>query len=300
MEFEMRYKSFPKIVQKFLNEYDVQKIKEYMFTNDEINYKCTYDGSTVLMMLCMYSHAYNTFTHRHIPHVIEKIKWLFLQGVDINTQNTLGYTALMLAAAFSSDKIIIEQRRYYPSNINRYMQFLIGKYLNDTFLYCKSSEKIVKLLTEYGADPNIFSENGMSALIIASQLSGRSSSVNTVKILLDSGANPNGRKIGGHTALMMTTYTCSGENDVFKILLDAGADPNIQDDIGYTALMLAVWCHNRYVTEDECSLYKIVQTLLIGGADPNIQDNDGNTALFYADGDNNIRSLFEKYSIKMK
>ena len=115
-----------------------------------------------------------------------------------------------------------------------------------------------KLLLEFGGDPNI-STPDWSLLPWALYQSKE----NIVRDLLIYGADPNLVMTNGVIALR---YAC--EKDVkpslIQDLLNYGADPNLKDARGETALPLA--CANNKV--------EIVSILLAGGADPNLAGKD--------------------------
>ena len=171
--------SFPHHVQEFLLEDNLEKIGNHIDTK-YINLHYGDDKWTVLMMICRYlkrsenvnknilSTIKNFFKKIdynviHIPYGIEKIEWLLERGADPNKQNDIGYTALMLAARFSSSE-----------------------------RGC-SSEKTVEILLNKGADPNKQKKDGWTALMLAARNSSPErgeSSEKTVEILLEKGADP--------------------------------------------------------------------------------------------------------------
>jgi len=79
--------------------------------------------------------------------------------------------------------------------------------------------------------------------MFASRYSNEASSNEIVEILLNAGANVNDQAVDGWTALMMASRNSDSKsnNKTVQILLNAGADPNIQDKDGRTALMHAVY-----------------------------------------------------------
>jgi len=300
--FQNRLSSFTCGVQDFLREREVSNIGTHI-KDDDVNSTCTYDGKTVLMMVCMYSHTYNPLQYSYyIPHAVEKIKWLLTEGgADPNKQNRDGSTALMMAACYSKHvkifkgKYFMEKFEKYKirpveQKINRNLSLMIVNYLDkDSCIGCKSSEKIVKILLDSGADPNKQSKAGQTALMLAAHNSSPergTSSEKTVKILLKAGADPNKQDTEcGSTALMMAAGDSSSERGTssektVKILLKAGADPNKQDTVcGWTALMYAA----RYSSPERgTSSEKTVEILLEAGADPNKQNRYGVTALMMA------------------
>jgi len=261
MCFQNRFSSFPCGVQDFLKEREVSNIGTHI-KDDEVDSKCTYDGITILMMVCMYSHAYNPLQYSyHIPHVVEKVKWLLSKGADVNIKNHYGWTALMIAACYSKPVKIFKGKcfmkkfedykiRPVEQKINHNLSLMIVNYLNkDDCIEYKSSEKIVKILLKGGADPNKQQEDGWSALMYAARYSSPergTSSEKTVKILLEAGADPNKQSEDGCTALMYAARDSSPEKGksserTVEMLLKAGADPNKQSEGGWTALMYVAY-----------------------------------------------------------
>ena len=129
-------------------------------------------------------------------------------------------------------------------------------------------QQIVELLLEKQVDPNIQnSENGVTPLILASQFGH----YQVVEILLQKGADPNIRDNEGFTALILASE--NNHQQVLELLLEKEVDPNIQNSKnGCTGLIQA----------SQEGHYQVVEILLKKGADPNIHDNDGWTALIVA------------------
>jgi len=300
MYFQDQLSSFPCGVQDFLKEHEVTNIGIHIKDVD-VNNKCTYDGTTILMMVCMYSHAYDPLRYSYyIPCAVEKVKWLLSKGADPNIQDTVGgWTALMYAARHSKPVKIYKGKRFMEKfesynihpieqKINHKLSLMIVNYLDkDISIEFKSSEKIVEILLGAEADPNIQDEYGWTALMYAAGYSSPErgiSSEKTVKILLEAGADPNKQNRYRSTALMMAACYSSSERGTssertVEILLKAGADPNKQDKDGKTVLMMAA---RNSSPERGTSSERTVEILLEGGVDPNLQDNNGWAALMYA------------------
>ena len=62
-----------------------------------------------------------------------------------------------------------------------------------------------------------------------------------MKILLDAGANPNVHSYMGQTALMAVSNPYSSPLEKLRLLIAARADVNAQDNDGHTALMFAMY-----------------------------------------------------------
>jgi len=299
-QFQTQLSSFTCGVQNFLREHEVSNIGTHI-KDDDINSTCTYDGTTILMMVCMYSHTYDPLQYSYrIPHAVEKLKWLLSKGADPNTQYKGELTALMMAAYYSKPVKIFkgkcfmkkfEKYNIHPveQRINNKLSLMIVKYLDkDSYIEIKSSEKIVKMLLEAGADPNKQTECGWTALIFAARYSSPergTSSEKTVKMLLASGADPNKQDtVGGCTALMHAARNSSPERGesserTVQMLLKAGVDPNKQNRDGWTALMLAVVYSSPKIGK---SSDRTVKILLKYKANPNKQNRFGWTALMLA------------------
>ena len=87
---------------------------------------------------------------------------------------------------------------------------------------------------EQGADPDLRSQDGNTALMIAAD----KGVLNTVTELMRHGADINVRNKAGKTALMIAAGP-SSQFRVAKVLLDSGASVSVTDETGETALTLA-------------------------------------------------------------
>tara|TARA_B110000977_G_C11063825_1_gene487012 strand:+ start:1305 stop:2207 length:903 start_codon:yes stop_codon:yes gene_type:complete len=97
----------------------------------------------------------------------------------------------------------------------------------------KGRDKIVRLLLDSKAKPNIRDSAGITALRVASSLGY----TDIVKILFNYDIDINIRDNSGMTALMLAAW--DGEIETARLLLKHGADIDIQDDSGKTSLMIA-------------------------------------------------------------
>lgn len=134
--------------------------------------------------------------------------------------------------------------------------YMVDKQGKRNFVYRKPDMRILKYLLEQGFDPNETSLSGLALHTAVSNLK-----VDQVKLLLQYGADPNMLNNHGQTPLMIVAgKTCSIMNhskyekypkaiEIAKILLDAGADPNVRSGIE-TALTISTIPPEPYIDYD--------------------------------------------------
>ena len=127
---------------------------------------------------------------------IDAVQELIIQGHDVNARGEGGWTALLSSSA-----------QGYP--------------------------KIIKVLLDAGANPDISNVLGITPLIYGA----RYGNMEVVKMLIDYGADINLRDTHGDTALMKATEF--GNIEVIDILIQAGADITIKNFKKKNALDLA-------------------------------------------------------------
>ena len=125
-------------------------------------------------------------------------------------------------------------------------------------------EKIVKLLLENGADPNMIRDSNKTPIIFYAVYS-RNEAI--VRILMENNTNPNVKDEGKNTALFCAIYF---DEKIVKLLLEYGADPNVKNNHEWTPMHYAIHFDNE----------NIMKILLEHGADPNFCDNEQRTPLF--------------------
>ena len=118
--------------------------------------------------------------------------------------------------------------------------------------------QIIQCLLDYGADVNLATKGGNTALHTRS---GRTTPA-VAQLLIDKGVDVSRRNSEGKTPVFFTR-----EEEVLKILLANGADINARDDEGRTALFDAI-SSKKYAPE-------WWRVLLHHGCDPNICDDKG-------------------------
>jgi Ankyrin repeats (3 copies) len=112
---------------------------------------------------------------------------------------------------------------------------------------CNNLE-VVKALVEAGADPNIPTQQGTTALILASGAGTdvqrarapeeRATAVQTARYLIEHGADVNAAGQFGWTALHSASY--QGLNDVIEYLVSKGANIDALDQLGQTPLSISL------------------------------------------------------------
>ncbi|MDM5212287.1 ankyrin repeat domain-containing protein [Peribacillus sp. NJ4] len=164
----------------------------------------------------------------------ETVRRLIEQGADINTQDSEGRTATMIATYINdveTAKILIEAGA--DVNIQDNME-------NNPFLYAGAEgfKDILKLTIEAGADPTITNRYGGTALIPASE----HGYVDIIKELVTTDMDINHVNDLGWTALLEAIILNNGDGNqqqTVQLLIDHGADVNIPDKNNVTPLQHA-------------------------------------------------------------
>jgi ankyrin repeat protein len=180
----------------------------------------------------------------------DKIKTLLDAGMDPNTTDSEGASALNTTEDVKVARLLIER----GANVNAF------KAPNCSPLVVHAGAgniKIVELLLNSGADPNLFipgcelcfASTALTCALCFSEHTPKTIAV--CKMLFKAGANPNTAAHEGETALFGAVYYCDQPETLapalVKLLLDAGADPSIKNIHGKTALDLAKEKGNREV-----------------------------------------------------
>ncbi|MHC4385653.1 MAG: ankyrin repeat domain-containing protein [Planctomycetota bacterium] len=153
------------------------------------------------------------------PDSIEEIKQLLVRGMDINSVNEYGKTALYSA---------------------------VGSIMHSD----KEKERMVRFLLENGADVNIKDGRGCPLLLEAVR---QGCSFEILDSLVEHGINVNEQDDRGTTALHWAVNYKKVK--YVKYLISNGADPLIQDSAGYTPLTFA----KNDTSEESKEIVKILQ-----------------------------------------
>lgn len=99
-----------------------------------------------------------------------------------------------------------------------------------------SDTELMQRLLDAGADPLVATDNGTTALMVASGIGwvegvthewSRDQNEQTVNLLLELGADVNARDLDGRTALMGAAH--KGRSEIVQLLVDHGADMAVRD-----------------------------------------------------------------------
>ncbi len=227
---------------------------------------------------------------------IEAVRTLLDEGVDVNTPQGDGATALSWASYWDdvemADLLI---RAGAEANIANQLG------VTPLALACGNrSAEMVETLLKAGADPNVAERNGQTLLMVCA----RTGNVAAVRSLLEQGADANAREAErGQTALMGAV---AGKHvDVVNALIDHGGEVNARTDSGFTSLMFSAQQgdlesaralvangagvdavaekYGNALTVATASGHESVALFLLNeGSDPNVADGNGITPLHYA------------------
>ena len=176
----------------------------------------------------------------------ETVLLMIKYGANVNAPNAEGYTALMSSIGEEYANIKIP-----PSSKKSFAQHLL----------------------EAGADPNMQSIWGKTALMMAAAQPFNEDLLHLIK----AGADINLQDKRGTTALMIAAAKAEYENALY--LLEAGADINLQEEHGYTTLMITKTLLARESdlnSETAKKLEKMIELLEKYGA------TDSNTQIYTA------------------
>lgn len=157
---------------------------------------------------------------------VEQVKRLLDKGINVNSKDEDGRTALSLAAENGQEamvKILLENGAELDSN-GQAVLWWAARYGHD---------KVVKLLLDKGAKTDSTDDCGQTPLSAAAQKGHEM----VVKLLLENGADVNSKVAYGKTALSFAA--AEGHITILKLLIENGAKLDNQFHSGKTALSLA-------------------------------------------------------------
>ena len=231
-------------------------------------------GINSALNLCLFNAAQQGYA--------QMVKILLKTGIDINQQDSLGFTALHWAAYYGH-QAVVESLLANGANIG------LASNTGTTALYLAAlngRQAVVESLLAHGANPNIADNNGDTALHWAVSLKQQA----VVELLLARGANPNIADNHGRTAL----YCAAKDQSFIELLVSYGADTALKAEDGSTVEDLAssegLKSYLRSVPQLTADLksaveqgdISAVQQLIAQKAPFLIPVQDGNTLLHYA------------------
>ena len=228
----------------------------------------------------------------------ETVRAIIEHGVDVNTVNNRGQTALGFASADGQEsfvKILLDagadpnitdniKDSSLHSAVSGYCSINTVKEIIDhgahvdavndigetpLLIACSTAQEAsVRLFLKFKADPNIANVDGYTSLhsAVAADCSKK-----TLQEIIDHGADMNAKDKRGRTALLHGCFL--RHMDSVKVLLGAGADPSIADEEGFSCLHAAI--------DGRCSK-DTLQALIDHGAHIDAQRKDGTNAFLRA------------------
>ncbi|MBO4405988.1 MAG: ankyrin repeat domain-containing protein [Alphaproteobacteria bacterium] len=219
--------------------------------------------------------------------LLKKSELLIKHGADKNVTDRDGNTTLMLAA--EKGKIKLAKLLLKKSNLNsdlnvEVIDLLLSGKNNIPRSKAWISEKSESVLKAMPIDINAQDKYGCTALMLAAN----NGHYGMVQLLLEHGADVNIKSNKGNTALMAAVVN-RGRYGMLQLLLEHGADPNIRqgsenDSPLIFVIKRMVEVKSRLPEEDKTYLdmLKMLELLIKHGADKNVTDKDGKTALMLA------------------
>ena len=168
----------------------------------------------------------------------EKIQILINAGAKVDGQNSTGTTALMLAVRRGLMAIV---NLLLDCGADPNVQSQSGcSAMHDACSFHYNSTEILRALLEAGGDPSAaLWDKGITPLVMAY---GRRFEEG-VRLLLEAGADPNSTNIALHRAIH------AGNARLVQSLLDIGADVSYHNDDGLDALDIASMCNKNEIAQ---------------------------------------------------
>ena len=195
------------------------------------------------------------------------------QGANINDVSCY----LIPPKAFSMDQ------HKYTDGLSPLMHSIVGdgtRFSGALFESFSSSPAVFNFLIDHGANVNLQTENGVSALMLRSKFVDPGVMLSQMEALIKHGAKADLKDRNGRTALFYAAEAVVRENADASLPASAaeylvktgGAQVNVTDSEGYTPLMVAA---------GDCNL-ATVKKLVQLGVNPSIKSKSGDTASILA------------------
>lgn len=171
------------------------------------------------------SHASGQLQFHHAAGAgdLSLAKKLVRGGIDINSTDTKGWTALVRAARNHRSDVV---RYLVDQDANKEAKANFGNTAL-TLAAQRGHVEIVRHLVEQGADKDAGGNNGATALIWAACIGH----LGMMQHLVNNGANKDAKNKDGDTA--MTIAAGFGHLELVACLIDAGAGEEIQNNNGW-------------------------------------------------------------------
>ena len=173
---------------------------------------------------------------------VDEIRELITSGIDVNTQDKRGRTALMKAVGWGEHgagmmRLLVDAKADVNTQENIDGETALMWVVR---FGGEHGAGMVRLLLDAKADVNKQNECGFTALMWVAQDGGKHCA-EMMRLLLDAGADVNMQDKYGKTALTLVAHKSWGEHaaEMMRLLVDSGADANKQDKYGSTALLIA-------------------------------------------------------------
>ena len=229
---------------------------------------------------------------------INKVKELISSGIDINSVNEEGWSALHLAVKANNSEIVRELLSHKKIDMNPRLPADTIFTEGDNVWYADGQTPLllasyygysdmVSMLLNYGAD--ILAKDDVDEAMAIHIASARGYTSVVTAILDSNSAKNTGRDIvnigdnTGTTPLMWASM--NNQVSVIALLMKYKLDIDLQDDDGWTALHFAVASDS----------YRAVDILLKNGADANISEKKRKKPLNICN-DTDIEALLNKYT----
>ena len=171
-----------------------------------------------------------------------------------------------------------------------------SKALNSA-IYHGEMEIAEMLLSEYKANPNV---DYIAGTALGAALYRHPDNHKMIKMLLDYGADPNFRdkkSCYADDCIPIIRAVNKGIVKNVQLLLDAGANANITTNGGGTPLIWLIYRHDGHCDNDNC--LKIARLLINAGADVNAKAKNGKTVLDYLPQSSRLmRQLLEEHGAR--
>lgn len=171
---------------------------------------------------------------------IDKVKAYLQCGIDIESKDNLGETALnhaLLGRQIETMELLMSQgAKMSVKDATQWLVFIHSNYDKRNAFYPERRLELARLFLKWGADPNYQKHNFREPPLFKAV---KYYDIELVRLLLDKGARVNVQDRRGATALYYAVRY-SNKAPKIELLLSRGADANIRDDVGLTAIAHAV------------------------------------------------------------